>query len=79
MQEMQRQFNPWVSKIFWRREWLPTPVFLPGELHGQRNVAGYSPWGSKESDTTEKLTHKERTLRHFTSVDLIMHFLSIRT
>ena len=37
--------------IFWRRE--PTPVFLPGESHGQRSLAGYSPWGHKESDTTE--------------------------
>ena len=33
-----------------------TKVFLPGEFHGQRNLAGYSPWGSKESDTTERLT-----------------------
>ena len=39
-----------------RREWLPTPVFLLGESHGQRNLAGYSPWGHKESDTTEQLT-----------------------
>ena len=38
------------------REWLPTPVFLPGESHGQRNLVGYSPWGHKESDTTEQLT-----------------------
>ena len=38
------------------REWLPTPVFLPGESHGQRNLAGYSPWGYKESNTTEQLT-----------------------
>ena len=37
----------------WRREWLPTPVFLPGESHGQRSLAGYSPWGHKESDMTE--------------------------
>ena len=36
--------------------WLPTPVFLPGEFHGQRSLAGYSPWGHKESDTTEQLT-----------------------
>ena len=35
----------------------PTPVFLPGELHGQRSLAGYSPWGLKELDTTERLTH----------------------
>ena len=37
----------------WRRKWQPTPVFLPGESHGQKSLAGYSPWGCKESDTTE--------------------------
>ena len=37
--------------------WHPTPVFLPGESHGQRSLAGYSPWGCAESDTTERLTH----------------------
>ena len=42
----------------WRREWLPTPIFLAGELHGQRSLAGYSPWGHKESDMTEHLTYK---------------------
>jgi len=36
-------FNPWIGKILWRRARQPTPVFLPGESHGQRNVAGYSP------------------------------------
>ena len=39
-----------------RRKWLPTLVFLPGESHGQRSLAGYSPWGYKESDKTEQLT-----------------------
>ena len=42
-----------VGKIPWRRAWQPTPVFLPGESHGQRTLAGYSPWGHKESGTTE--------------------------
>ena len=46
-----------VGKIPWRRKWHPTPVFLPGEFHGQRSLAGYSPWSCKESDTTEQLTH----------------------
>ena len=46
-------FDPWVRKILWRRKWQPTPVFLFGESHGQRSLAGYSPWGCKESDTTE--------------------------
>ena len=36
-------------------EWLPTPVFLPGEFHGQWSLASYCPWGHKEVDTTEKL------------------------
>ena len=42
-----RRFDPWVGKILWRRKWQPTPVFLPGEFQGQRNVEGYSPWGSQ--------------------------------
>ena len=40
----------------WRRKWQPTPVFLPGQFHGQRSQAGYSPWGHKQSDRTEWLT-----------------------
>ena len=44
------------GKIPWRREWLPTPVFLPGQFHGQRSLVGYSPWGRKELDTAERLT-----------------------
>ena len=35
-------------QISWRRKWQPTPVYLPGKFHGQRNLAGYSPWGYKE-------------------------------
>ena len=50
------KFDPWVGKISWRRAWQPTPVFLPGESHGQRSLAGYSPWGHRESDTTEQLS-----------------------
>ena len=50
-------FDPWVRKIPWRRKWQPTPVFLSGKSHGQRNLVGYSPWGCKESDMTE---HKRR-------------------
>ena len=51
----QGSFNPWVGKIRWRSKWLPTPVFLPGEFHGQRSLVGYSRWGCKESDTSKKL------------------------
>ena len=43
------RFDPWVGKIPWRRKWQPAPVFLPGESHGWRSVAGYSPWGHKET------------------------------
>ena len=51
---------PGSGKIPWRRKWQPAPVFLPEESHGQRNLAGYSPWGCKESDMTERL--------HFTTM-----------
>ena len=44
---------PGFGNIPWRREWQPTPEFLPGESHGQRSLAGYSPWGHKESETTD--------------------------
>ena len=45
--------------LYWRRKWQPTPVFLPGELHGQRSLMGYSPWGQKELDmtNTKSLSH----------------------
>ena len=49
-------FHPWVGKTAWRRQWLPTPVFLPGESHGERSPVGYSPWGHKELETAERLT-----------------------
>ena len=51
------KFDPWVGKTPWRREWLSTPVFLPGIFHGQRSLVGYSPWNWKESDTIEWLIH----------------------
>ena len=44
----------WVRKIPWKRAWLPTPVFLLRESNRQRNLSGYGPWGSKESDTIEQ-------------------------
>ena len=48
--------DPGVRMIPWRRELLPTPLFLPGEFHGQRKLAGYSPWDCKQLDTMERLT-----------------------
>ena len=47
------RFDSLVKKILWIRKWQLTPVFLPGKFHGPRSLAGYSPWGHKESDTTE--------------------------
>ena len=46
------RLDTWVGKIPWRRKGQPTPVFLPGESHGQRSLVGYGPRGHKESDTT---------------------------
>ena len=51
--DMRCGFDSWVRKVPWRRTWQPTPVFLPGEPHGQRSLASNSPWGRTESDTTE--------------------------
>ena len=59
--------SAWVRKIPWRRDRLPCPAFLLGEYHGQRSVEGYSPWGRKESDTTEWLG----TARHANSPSLL--------
>ena len=51
-----------VRKIPWRREWQPTPVFLPGESHEQRSLVGYSPWGCKKPDTIEWLNNNIHNL-----------------
>ena len=48
-----QRFNPSVGKIPWRRKWQCTPLFLSGKFHGHRSLMDYSPWGGKESDTTE--------------------------
>ena len=62
----------WVRKTPWRKKWQPTLVFLPGKSHGKRSLAGYSPWGRKESYTTQRLNNnsckQERQLHH--KVDL---------
>ena len=58
-----RGFNPWAGKVCWKRKWQPTPVFLPREPHGQKSLLGYSSWGQKASDTTERLsTHAHTSL-----------------
>ena len=75
------RFDPWVGKIQWRRKWQPIPVFLPEELHGQRSLAGYSPWGCKVLDTIERLTqHNEMvswSINPMPSTSKIITFKSI--
>ena len=58
VQETKRQgFDPCIGNLPWRRAWQPSPVFLPGESHGERSLVGYSPWGRKELDRTEATKH----------------------
>ena len=64
----------WVRKIPWRREWLPTLVFLPGQLHGQRRIMDYSPLGHKESDMTEELSFTHTTSNN-SFIKMIICFL----
>ena len=56
---------PWVGKIPWRRKWQPTPVFLPGESHGQRSLEGYNWWATKS--WTQLSTHTCSTIFIFLS------------
>ena len=70
-------FDPWVRMMPWRRKWQPTPVFLPGESHGQRSLAGYSPWGPREVDTTELLntqTHIKVCICNIHIIVKLAHF-----
>ena len=61
------------GKLLWRREWQPTLVFLPGEFHGQRSLAGYNPWGHKKSDTTLWLIHFFSIVIPLTPPQIIKH------
>ena len=54
--------HPWVGKTPWRRKRQPAPVFSPGESHGQRSLAGYSPGGHQEWDTTGHLSTQSHTV-----------------
>ena len=51
-------------RIPWSKKWQPTPILLPGKFHGQRNLASYSHWGGKESDTTERAHKHTHTHTH---------------
>ena len=63
-------FNSWVRKIPWSKKWQPNPVFLLGKFHEQRNLVGLSPWGLKESDTTEQLSTHSYTRLYIMCVDI---------
>ena len=73
------EFDPLVGKIPWRREWLLTPAFFPGKSHGLRSLAGYSPWGHKELDTTEVTEHAHmlfsNTCQRNPCVDVLRKFV----
>ena len=59
--------------VSWSRKWQPTPVFLPGKFHGQRSLVGCSPWGLKESDTTDRLSaHIHLVSRLYTLLPVIL-------
>ena len=69
-------FDPWVGKITWRREWLSTPVFMPGEFQGQRSLVSYSPWGFNS-----KILMTEQpplTFNHFLSAKMTVSYSSIK-
>ena len=57
------RFRPWVRKISWGRKQQCTPVFLPGKSHGQRSLAGYSPWGRKEEEQLSNEAHTQLLLQ----------------
>ena len=57
------RFDSWVGKILWRRAQQATPLFLPGESYGQRNLAGYSPWGCKTDMTSVQFSSVAQTCR----------------
>ena len=67
--------DPWVGKIPCRRARQPTPVFLPGESHGERSLAGYSPWGHKELDMIEAAEHAH--IRYMNIAQLVYTSLTI--
>ena len=71
---------PWVGKIPWRTAWQSSPVFLPGESHGQRSLAGYNSWGCKESDMTEQhtCTFTHINMLYYIYIFIYTHEYSIR-
>ena len=69
--------DPWVEKTLWGRAWQPTPVFLPGESHGQGSLADYRPWGQKESNVTERLCERDFLIAFLSDKNNCFSFLTI--
>ena len=69
-------FNPWVRKILWRREWQPTPVFLPGESPWTKEPGGLQSMGLQEMDTTKQLSTARNTHTHTHTYSLSIHVLT---
>ena len=63
------KFDPWVRKIPWSRKWQATPILFSGESHGQRSLAGYSPWGH------ERVGHNLATKQQHIYLDVLSHIL----
>ena len=63
--DIRDRLDSWVRKIPWKRKWQPTPVFLPGVSHGQRSLAGYSPWGCYDLETKKRYGTKSFYLNLF--------------
>ena len=68
-QRRRHMFDSWVRKIPWSRKWQPTPVFVPGKLHGERSLLGYSPWGCK------RVRHHLVTKQRWTSINFTYRLL----
>ena len=74
-------WETWVQSLDWEdpleRKQLPTPVSWPREFHGQKSLAGYSPWSHKESDTTEQLSLSIYTKRYDRDTDTYMDAVAV--
>ena len=72
LQYRRRSFDPRVRRPPWRRARQPTPAFLPAEFHGQRSLAGYSPWGYKESDRIERMSSNIRAYHSHPKISTVI-------
>ena len=72
-------FDTWVKKTPWRRKCKPTPMFLPGESHGQKSLKGYSPWGFKELDITEHNIAAQSNSKKTVSYHLSYIYLQVQS